>query len=320
MWTGAVVMAGTRDKVLYKQAWGWVDKTKTSPMPLDAVFDMASVTKAVGTTTALALCIDRNLIDPDAVFTNYLPEYEGTLLGPVTVRDLARHLSGFDNNKPYDEEGRVTELILHFSPVRKAGEPYEYSCGNFIILGMIVEHVSKSCLSELCREYVFDPLGMRDTRWAPLSQPCPKRVVRQGITQTLGVASDSPARHANHPVGNAGLFTTASDLSIFCRMILARGVCGEKRILSEKVVRMLGTRPDTRSPVAFGWRVDPKFSPPSLSKTTMSHTGWAGNSIWIDPVRQRYVVVLTNRVVDDNKQASRARIELAEHVLRDVGI
>ena len=318
LWTGAVVMAGTRDKVLFKQAWGWMDKDQTSPMREDAVFDLASVTKAVGATTAIALCIDRGWVDPDTVFTNCLPEYKGSLKGAVTVRDLARHLSGFNNSKPYDKEGQVTQRILQFSPARPAGELYEYSCGNFILLGLIVERASGKSLADFCRENVFEPLGMRDTQWAPLPNPDPKRVVRQAIKQTFGVTSDEPARHANHPLGNAGLFSTAEDLSAFCRMMLAGGVCGEKRILSEKVMRMLGTRPDTRSPAAFGWRADPAFNPPSLSEATMSHTGWAGNSLWIDPVRQRYVVVLTNRT-GDHEKASRARTELAERVLRETG-
>ncbi len=314
LWTGAVVMSGTPDKVLFKQAWGWMDKQKMVPMREDAVFDLASVTKVLGATTAIALCIDRGWVDPDAVFTNYLPDYKGVLKGPVTVRDLARHLSGFDNSKPYDKEGQVLDLILQFSPARPAGVPYEYSCGNYILLGLIAEHVSGKNLAEFCHAQVFKPLGMRDTRWAPLPKPDPQRVVRQAVTRTFGVASDPPARHANHPVGNAGLFSTAEDLSVFCRMLLARGMCGEARILSEKGVLMLGTRPDARSPVAFGWRVDPKFNPPSLSQATMSHTGWAGNSLWIDPAGQRYVVVLTNRAGDHDK-ASQARLDLAEKVL-----
>lgn len=317
LWTGAVVVAGTRDEVLFKRAWGWMDKEKTLPMREDAVFDLASVTKAVGTTTALALCIDRGWIDPDAVFTNYLPGYTGTLKGPVTVRDLARHISGFSNGKPYDKEGEVAERVLQFSPARPAGAPYEYSCGNFILLGLLVERVSGKSLADFCGENVFAPLGMRATAWAPLRDPDPRRVVRQGVTGSFGVASDPPARHAHRPVGNAGLFSTAEDLAAFCRMILQGGTCGGQRIFSEKTLRLLETRPDARSPVAFGWRVDPAFNPPSLSHATISHTGWAGNSLWIDPVGQRYVVVLTNRT-GDHEKASAARIALADRVLKKI--
>lgn len=319
LWTGAVVMSGTPEQVLFRQAWGWMDRERTRPMREDAVFDLASVTKAVGATTAIALCIDRGWIDPDAAFTNYLPAYAGTLKGPVTVRDLARHLSGFDNSKPYDQEGQVVERVLRHSPVRRAGERYEYACCNYILLGLIAELASGRSLDALCGDEVFGPLGMRDTRWAPLPDPDPARVVRQAVTGTIGVASDPPAQHAGRPLGNAGLFSTAADLSAFCRMLLAGGVCGEKRILSEKALRLLAERPDGRSPVAFGWRADPAFNPPSLSASALSHTGWAGNSLWIDLAKRRYVVVLTNRL-GDHERAAKARIELAERVLRETGI
>ena len=319
LWTGAVVMSGTPERVLFKQAWGWMDKERTRPMREDALFDLASVTKAVGAATAVVLCADRGWVDPDAAFTNYLPAYAGSLKGPVTVRDLARHLSGFDNSKPYDQSGQVVERVLRHSPVRPAGERYEYACCNYILLGLIAERASCKSLDALCRDEVFGPLGMRDTRWAPLPDPDPARVVRQAATGTFGVASDPPAQHAGRPLGNAGLFSTAADLSAFCRMLLAGGVCGGKRILSERALRLLAERPDARSPVAFGWRADPAFNPPSLSATALSHTGWAGNSVWIDPVRQRYVVVLTNRS-GDHEKASTARIEMAERVLRETGI
>ena len=316
LWTGAVVMAGTQDEVTFRKAWGWMDKERTFPMREDAVFDLASVTKAVGTTTAIAWGIERGLIDPDAVFTNYLPGYRGALKGAVTVRDLARHLSGFSNSKPYDQEGRVIEGVLQFSPARPPGEPYEYSCGNFILLGLIAEQVSGRRLDALCREHVFEPLGMRDTRWAPWPDPDPAKVVRQAAEGTCGVASDAPARHANRPLGNAGLFSTADDLAAFCRMMLAGGgTRGGRRVLSGTAMRLLTTRPDARSPVSFGWRMDPAFNPPSLSRETLSHTGWAGNSVWIDPAGQTYIVVLTNRLGDHGK-ATRARIELADLVLR----
>lgn len=318
LWTGAVVASGTDDRVLFRRAWGWMDKERTRPMREDALFDLASVTKAVGAATAVALCVDRGWVDPDAAFTNYLPMYAGRLRGPVTVRDLARHLSGFDNSKPYDRSGQVVEGVLRHSPVRAAGERYEYACCNYILLGLIAERASGKRLDAFCRDEVFDPLGMRDTRWAPLPDPDPARVVRQAVTGTFGVASDPPAQHAGRPLGNAGLFSTAADLSAFCRLLLAGGVCGERRVLSARALRLLAERPDGRSPVAFGWRSDPAYNPPSLSGAALSHTGWAGNSVWIDLAKRRYVVVLTNRS-GDHERAAKARIELAERVLRESG-
>lgn len=315
LWTGAVVMAGTRDKVLFKQAWGWMDKERTLPMREDAVFDLASVTKAVGATTALAICMDRGWVDPDAAFTNYLPGYKGALKGPVTVRDLSRHLSGFDNSKPYTVEGQVPELLLEFSPVRPAGEPYQYSCGNYILLGLLIEHMSGMSLAEFCQKNVWTPLAMSDTQWAPLTTPDPRRVVKPIFTPTLGVVSDESARAAGRPIGNAGLFSTADDLATFCRMLLNGGIFKGKRILSEAAIQALCTRPDTHSPVALGWRVDSAYTPPALSTSTLSHTGHTGQSVWIDPVQGRFVILLTNRI-GDHDAAKNARIELAERMLK----
>lgn len=316
-WTGAAMLVGTPEKVLFRDAWGWIDREKTIPMPADAIFDLASVTKVVGATTALAICIDRNLIHPDSDFTNYLPGYRGKLQGNVTVRDLARHISGFNNSKAYDKEGQVTNLILELDPVNPVGQKYCYSCANFILLGMIVENVTHRNLDDFCRENVFEPLGMKDTRWAPIPHPDPRRVVRQAAVQTFGVASDPPARHANHPIGNAGLFSTVDDLGIFCRMMMAGGKSGGRRIISDTMMRTLSVRSDELSPTSFGWRVEPSYNPPSLSGGTMSHTGWAGNSVWIDPICRRYAVVLTNRM-GENAKAAKARLELAECVLKAV--
>lgn len=258
----------------------------------------------------------RGLLDPDAPFTKYLPDYRGKLREPVTIRDLSRHISGFPNQKPYDVVGEVVERILDFGPIRPVGEMYEYSCGNYILLGIIAERILGSDLNSICVENIFSPLGMTDSRWAPLPNPDPSRVIRYSEYDTFGIASDPPARNALHPVGNAGLFSTAADITVFCRMMLARGEYDGRRILSEDVVDFLGTRPDMRSPVAFGWRVDSRYNAPSLSSRTLSHTGWTGNTVWIDPEKQLYVIVLTYRSTGDHDKAQEVRINIAELALQ----
>lgn len=314
LWTGAVGVTGTPERICGVRAWGWMDRAKTMPMRGEALFDLASLTKAVATASALAICINRGLIDPDAPFSRYLPDYRGSLPGPVTVRDLARHLSGFDNRKPFDVEGEVRERILRLSPARPAGEPHVYSCANFILLGMIVEHVTHQRLDGFCHENIFGPLGMERTCWTPIPDPDPRLVVGQALVGTIGTASDPPARHAGGPIGNAGVFSTAEDLGIFCRMMLGGGACGGRRIILERGMQLLRTRPDGRSPFTVGWVQDPARNPPSLSPTTLSHTGWAGHSLWIDLEGQRFAVVLTNRT-GDHAQATAARTRLAEALL-----
>lgn len=317
LWVGSVVLAGTANKTVFRKACGYTSVDKTVKLSEDAIFDMASLTKPVATATALAICMDRGWVDISTPFIQYLPEYQGKLQGTVTVLDLARHLSGFDNSKPYLIEGKVIENLLHHSPVRPPKQKFEYACCNFIMLGLIVEKVSGKSLSEFCKETIFDPLDMRDTRWTPLLNPDIKRVVKPEPSPILGVVSDELASAAGSPIGNAGLFSTADDLAKFCRMMLANGRYGKNQLLSERAMQALSIRTDTCSPVALGWFVDKKYNPPSLSEATLSHTGWTGNSIWIDPIQQCFVIVLTNRT-GDHDRAMNARTKLAEILLREM--
>ncbi len=314
LWTGAVVLAGTPDKTVFHQAWGYTSAENTLVLPENAIFDLASVTKAVATATAIAICMDRGWIDLNTPFSRYLPKYRGELKEYVTVIDLARHISGFDNNKPFLEkkgEAMIDDLLGN-SPLRLPGQ-YEYACVNYILLGLIVEKVSGEALDLFCEKNIFAPLSMVDTHFSPVKKT--KRVVKSPFTPEQGVASDNPARAAGRPVGNAGLFSTADDLAKYCRMILANGTCGDKRILSGKAIMAMKTKTDACSPLAFGWFVDEKRNPPLLSSSTLNHNGWAGNSIWIDLSQQCFVIVLTNRSGDHGK-AAEARLELAGLVVK----
>ena len=314
LWTGAVVLAGTPTETVFRQAWGFTSEDKTIEMPEDGIFDMASVTKPVATITSMAICMDSGWVDINAPFTQYLPEYRGELQGTVKVFDLARHISGFDNSKPYLQYrgAEMIQNLLTNSPVRPPKQRFEYACINYILLGLIVEEVSGEPLDKFCKENIFVPLSMQDTRFTPV--PKTGRVVKSPFTPEQGVASDNPARFAGRPIGNAGLFSTADDLANYCRMILGKGKYGDKRILSEEAVQAMSIRPDTCSPLAFGWFVNRINTPPSLSKATLTHSGWAGNTIWIDPDQQCFVIVLTNRS-GGHGEAMVARGELAELVL-----
>lgn len=313
LWSGSVILAGTADSTFFRHSWGYTSTEKTIRLPEDAIFDLASVTKPI-TATAIAICMDRGQIDIFAPFTQYLPEYQGKLQEPISVLDLARHISGFDNSKSFMTGGPVVENVLHCSPVRPPKQRFEYACINYILLGLIVEKVSGKTLTDFCKENIFGPLSMNDTQWSPV--PKSNRVVKSTFTPEQGVASDNPARAAGRPVGNAGLFSTVDDLSKFCRMILANGKYGENQVLSEKAIQALTVKTDSCSPLALGWFVENRSNPSYLSKATISHTGWAGNTIWIDPEQQCFVIVLTNRS-GDHGRASRARAKLAELVLKE---
>lgn len=320
LFPGAVVLVGRPGKVLYHDAFGHArivpDKMK---MAKDCIFDLASVTKPVATATAFGVCVDEKLLRFDMPIRQALPELSGSGIEPVSVTQLATHTSGFDNTKYHDraQGDALLELMLGVTPKWPPGSRYCYSCQNMILLGRMVEKASGQRLDEFCRSRIFQPLGMRDTSFGPL--PPSPRVVPSGASE-IGQIEDAQARLAGRPVGNAGLFSTAADLARFCEMMLGAGRLGEIRVLSPESHRLMtGNLLAPPLPArGFGWELDVNslHRPTRLSKRAYGHSGHTGQSIWIDPERQVYVIVLTNRnhpqfvggTRKDDQYRARARI------------
>lgn len=317
---GAVVLAGRQDQVLMQEAFGCAQVLPEKvPMGKDAVFDLASVTKVVATATACAICVDDGLVDLDRPARKYLSELVGKGTEQVTVRQLGMHTSGFGNKKftPKYRGDAMLRAMLAASPHDEPGSRYQYSCLNFILLSLLVEDVTGQPFSTFCTNRIFGPLGMKDTRFGPV--PVSERVVTMGCA--VGQISDMQARLAGKAVGNAGLFSTAADLARFCQMMLGEGELANTRVMSRSVVRDITHEPPT-SQVGrgFGWDLRPEGRPRGLSDATYYHTGWTGQSMWIDPERGLYVIVLTNRNHPKERpslynDAKRFRIRIAESVL-----
>ena len=186
---GAVLQAGTAQETLIAKAWGYADGESKTEMRIDTVIDLASVTKVLATTRALALCCDKGLVDLDAAFTCYLPEYSAPLQEPITVRELATHVSGFGQQCHYDapEGHEIRRKMLTTSPGGSCGK-LEYSCWNFHLLDMLVEKVTGYPLPEFCRKRIFEPLGMLDTL---LGKPLP---TLPSARLSCSHATDKPGR------------------------------------------------------------------------------------------------------------------------------
>jgi CubicO group peptidase (beta-lactamase class C family) len=299
LFPGVVLLVGRPGRVLYHEAFGHARIVPEKvPMQKDCIFDLASVTKVVATATAFGVCVDDGTVRFGMPIDRALPDLSGSGIDPITVDQLATHTSGFDNAK-YHGRARgeaMLEQMLHASPQWKPGSRYYYSCLNMILLGRIVEKASGQRLDTFCQSRIFGPLGMRDTAFGPL-RPGP-RVVPSGAPES-GQIEDEQARFAERPVGNAGLFSTANDLARFCEMMLGEGRFGDVRILSpESQRRMTGNQlGPSLPPRGFGWDMDPQslHRPQRLSEKAYGHSGHTGQSVWIDPEKQVYVIVLTNR-------------------------
>lgn len=325
---GAVVLVGRRDRVLYCKAFGAaMIEPAREPMHKDTVFDLASLTKPIATATSILILADRGqLILADPVGA-YLPAFACAGKEDARIWHLLTHTSGLPAyttaRSLADEYGRpcpeaVIEKICRMEALNVPGEAFRYSCLGYIVLARIVEIASSRDVAEFSRENLFAPLGMNHTAFNPpmswQDRIAPTQIVDG--TPLRGTVHDPLAQLMDGVSGNAGLFSTASDLSIFCRMLLNGGVWRGRRILSPDAVRMLTTVQSHGR--AYGFDVSSDYAwlkGPNASERAFCHTGYTGTSIVCDPAVDTYVVILTNRAHPHDKGTVRAlRLRIAEAV------
>ena len=320
---GAVVVAGRRDKVFYRQAFGQRAVTPTAePMTLDTIFDVASLTKVVATTTAVMMLVEDGRVRLSDRVSDYIPGFDQYGKGRITVRHLLTHVSGLrpDLDLGVSFEGGAAEAVRLATlevPVAPPNERFIYSDIGFFLLGHIVEVVSKQPLGAFLQARLFGPLGMTDTTFLPpasfagriapteacepMAWPCGTAAAQM----LRGVVHDPTARRMLGVAGHAGLFSTGEDLATFARMVLAGGTWNGARIMSPLTVAKMSrpaTPPGMTAVRGLGWDIDTSFSGNRgelLPIGSFGHTGFTGTSIWIDPVTETFVVFLSNRVHPD---------------------
>ena len=309
---GASVVIGRRGAAVVQKGYGHTGWTSSAPS-VDAdrtIYDLASLTKVVGTTTALMVLYDEGRLDLDAPVQRYLPDFIGEGKDAVTVRHLLTHRSGLPAGRelwriastPADARRIVLETPLGCRP----GVCYTYSDLGADILGWVAESISGQSLDAFLHERVFQPLGMNDTGFSPHDsvryRVAPTEVSPPRGYPIKGEVHDENAYALGGVAGHAGLFSTSADLAVFAQMMLNGGSYDDVRIVSDSTValftrRAAGTR-------ALGWDTadGQGGSGEFLTETAYGHTGYTGTSMWIDPDHEMFVVLLTNRV-----HAARAR-------------
>ena len=319
---GAVINAGTVRKTIVEEAWGYADIDTRTKMRTDTIIDLASVTKALATSTALVICRNEGLIDFDEPFATYLPEYKALLKAPVTVRDLAMHISGFGQYSSYDADtgGEIRRKLLSVPPQHPPRGKFEYSCWNFHLLGMIIESVSGMTLAEFCRERIFEPLKMYNTSLGKPVTAESALLAKTCGTGKPGQISDFIAFRLyrdGFTAGNAGAFSSAPDLAKFCRCLLRAGEYAfGTRLFSDCDFDSL-TMPrmaDGDVKRSFGWIVADELKPSGFSPRTIYHSGWSGQTIFLDLDKQFYAVVLTTRTLNEYERARRGRFRIIEEL------
>ena len=308
---GAVILIGNREKVLFRYALGHrALKPKKVAMTLDTIFDVASLTKVIATTTAFMQLVETGSVSLDDPIANPWQEFNTNGKGQITARHLLTHYSGLRSGidpKPdwfCYKEG--LKKIVEEKPTSIPGTLFTYSDINFQILGEVIQRISGQSLDQYCDEHIFRPLGMKDTCFKPpphlhhriaptlwdraTGQMCQGRVHDGGASRMGGIA------------GHAGLFSTADDLSIFVRMMLHDGSLHDAKILEPSAVEKstLPQSPFDRIPLrGLGWDIDGPFASNRddlFPAGAYGHTGFTGTGIWIDPISETYVIILTSRL------------------------
>lgn len=326
---GAVVVVGRHGRVVFERAYGHrVLKPGGEAMTTDTVFDLASLTKVVATAVSVMQLAEDGKLRLQAPAADYLPAFGAHGKEKITVRQLLAHESGLRAGfvpQVVGELGGYDEALRRIyddKPIAKPGTSLLYSDLNYLVLGELVARVSGEPLHDYARRHLYDPLGMRDTMYLPPES------LRARIAPTdagRGLVADGIARRMGGVAGHAGVFGTAADLAIFCRMLLGGGEVDGVRVLSPLAVRRL-TTPQTETHVhgvrGLGFDIDTDFSGARgdlFPFGSFGHTGHSGTSIWLDPQTDTFVILLANRLHPDGKGDVRSlRAQIANIVAASI--
>ena len=299
---GAAVVVGRRGYAVWQRGYGWQDWGASSRAvdPASTMYDLASITKVVATTTAIMLLYDQKKIHLDDPVSKYLPGFRGGGRDRVTIRHLLTHRSGLPAGRDlWDLADSPSEARRVVIATRLEYEPGDYTVYSDLgpdLLGFIVEKVTHERLDRFLARRVFGPLGMSHTAFRP-SLAVRSRVAPTGPNIPRGTVHDRNARALGGIAGHAGLFSTAADLAVFAQMMLNGGTYNGVRLIRDSTVALF-TRRSGGGRRALGWDTCGGGGSCGhyLSERAYGHTGFTGTSLWIDPERGTFVILLTNEV------------------------
>jgi CubicO group peptidase (beta-lactamase class C family) len=340
---GVALAVGRWGRLVHLRAYGRIDVAPDAPAVTDStLFDMASLTKVVATTTAAMILEDEGRLNLDAPVHSYLPELTDSAKARITVRMILTHSGGFEAFAALwrEHRGRADYLAqINARPLAyNPGDSVIYSDWDFVLAGLIIERITGMTLDQFVATRVWQPLHMRDTGFNPLSSGTPPPdsdctpafrpdhplLARIAVTEmdtayrhvkVHGIVHDENACALGGVAGHAGLFSSVRDVAVFSQMLLNGGEYGGVRLIQATTVARWTARQSSHSSRALGWDTPSEHSSAGryFSPRSFGHTGFTGTSIWIDPERGVFAVLLTNRV-----NPTRANLR-HEALRRDVG-
>jgi CubicO group peptidase (beta-lactamase class C family) len=329
---GCAVSIGYQGKLIFEQSFGNFTYDSDSPkIEVNSIFDLASVTKVVATTTTSMILYDQGRLNLDWKVIDVVPAFQGKDKEKVTIRHLLTHTSGLPGWIRFylDLTGkeRIIQEICDTDLENKPGTTYEYSDLGMIMMQKIIETIAKKSLDQLVRDYITTPLNMKRTFYNPdsslINQIVPTEISEWHQKLVHGFVHDENTYVMGGVSGHAGLFSTVQDLFVFCQMYLNRGLYNNRRILKAETINFFTTRQNIveGSTRALGW--DTRSEKHSMAGDYMSmrafgHSGFTGTTVWIDPENQVFVVLLSNRVFPtrENRKISSVRPIVHNYVMR----
>ena len=321
---GGVLVVVHNGKTVFRKAYGYRQLEPTrEAASVDTIYDLASLTKCVATTSSVLRLLEEGRIRLNAPVAEYLPEFAQNGKADITLRELLTHYSGLtpdlDLSAPWKGRESAYQMVMRQHPIHTPGTRFEYSDINFLTLGFLVERVTGMSLDEYARKAVFAPLGMTETGYLPAAQLTPRIAATQWDEEhrmLRGTVHDPTARRMGGVAGHAGVFSTADDLAKFALAILHGSP-----VFSPSSIAKMSTpqQPANGSALrGLGWDIDSPFSSNRgelLPIGSFGHTGYTGTSLWIDPTTDTAIILLTNAVhPDDSHSAVSLRTRIATAV------
>lgn len=307
---GAALAVGRFGRLVYQRGYGTLDYAAGSPVVSPTtLYDLASLTKVIATTTAAMILEEEGKLDVGRTVHSYVAEFDAPDKAAITVRMLLTHSGGLESYAPLylKHRGRADFISqINARPLKSLpGTATVYSDWDMVLLQAVIERITGTPLDEFAARRVFQPLGMLDTQFLPDTSnaslrhriaPTAVDTARGGLLQ--GIVHDGNAWAIGGVSGHAGLFSTAHDLAVFAQTLLAGGSYGDAHIVAPTTVARWTSRQATASSRALGWDTPAPESSAGryFSPRSFGHTGFTGTSLWLDPERGLFVVLLTNRV------------------------
>jgi CubicO group peptidase (beta-lactamase class C family) len=327
IYPGAALVVGRHDTILFAKGYGRLTWSgASSAVSVDStIWDLASLTKVVATTPALMLLVEQGKVVLDSPVVHYVPEFHGPATAAITVRHLLTHTSGLRATLPLREaadSAAALRMVLTTVPIAPPGTRMVYSDLNAILLGEIVRRVTGLPLDQFATRAIYAPLGLDQELLFRPSRRLARRIAPTNIWHghpIAGVVNDPSAGMLGGVSGNAGVFGTARAVARFAQLMLNQGALpGRARILKQETVRQFTqiAVPARRGVSArtLGWEALPTGEETSSAGTlfgrhSYGHTGWTGTSLWIDPDRDVFVLLLTNRAFEPRVRGSFSKLK-----------